>query len=29
MDVDSGAEATVWPPELFPEVAAVESEESH
>ena len=29
MDVDSGAEVTVWPPELFLEVATVESEESH
>ena len=28
MGVDSGAEVTVWPPELFPEVATVESEES-
>ena len=28
MDADSGAEPTVWPPELFPEVATAESEES-
>ena len=28
MGVDSGAQVIVWPPELFPEVAAVESQES-
>ena len=28
MGVDSGAEVTVWPPNPFPEVATVESEES-
>ena len=28
MDLDSGAEVTVWPPELFPQVATQESPES-
>ena len=28
MDVDSGAEVTVWPPELVPGIATVESDES-
>ena len=28
MGVDSGAEVTVWPPEMFLEVATVESNES-
>ena len=26
--MDSGAEVTVWPPELFPEVPTVESDDS-